>query len=223
MAHMRSTTARSLLPAALSVALLGACTVGGGTVSGPSPSPASPAGSLAPSSGTPSSDAPPASDPGSPTTGPSAPAVTLSQPWATAELVDVATGETFRIADLAGQTLILETMAIWCSSCRAQQDTVYQTLSGVEPGAVAYILIDVDPSETAEALAAYRERNGFTGRYVVASADLARALVADFGDQVLNPPATPMIVVGRDGTVTLTPFGMKSQDDLRTLLDQHGA
>jgi hypothetical protein len=93
----------------------------------------------------------------------------------------------------------------------------------VEPGSVDYILIDVDPSETAEALAAYRERNGFTGRYVVASTELARALVADFGDQVLNPPSTPMVVVGADGTVTLTPFGKKSADDMRTLLSQHGA
>jgi hypothetical protein len=219
-------TVRRLLSVVLIAGLAGACSSPGGapasspaTASDPPPASSQPA-SVGPSvepggagSAPPASGEPAASDA----------AVVLDQAWATAELTDVATGETFRIADLAGTPLIIETMAIWCSSCLAQQGVVYETLAGVEPGSVDYILIDVDPSETADALAAYRERNGFSGRYVVASTELARALVADFGDQVLNPPSTPMVVVGTDGTVTLTPFGKKSADDLRTLLSQHGA
>jgi len=215
-------TARFLVSTALAAVVFGACSGGGGAVPGTNEA-EPPAATLAPPTDAPPSGPPPTGDPGAPATAPTEPAVTLTQPWATADLVDVATGETFRIADLAGRPIVVETMAIWCSSCLAQQGTVYEVLAGVEPGSVDYILIDVDPSETAEALAAYRERNGFTGRYVVATTDLARALVAEFGDQVLNPPSTPMIVVGTDGTVTLTPFGKKSQDDLRTLLDQHGA
>jgi hypothetical protein len=223
---MRSLTARHLLSAVLVIGLAAACSAQGGAssssqvpASDPAPGASQPA-SVGPTTETGGAGSvPPAtSDPG-----PSQPAVVLDQAWATAEVTDVATGETFRIADLAGTPLIIETMAIWCSSCLAQQGVVYETLAGVEPGSVDYILIDVDPSETAEALADYRERNGFTGRYVVASTELARALVADFGDQVLNPPSTPMVVVGTDGTVTLTPFGKKSADDLRTLLSQHGA
>jgi thiol-disulfide isomerase/thioredoxin len=222
---MRSLTVRHALSVMIFALVAAACSAQGGgsgaspaVASGP-PTTSAPASvpSSAESGGSgsapPSTDQPAASDA----------AVVLDQAWATAEVTDVATGETFRIADLAGSPLIIETMAIWCSSCLAQQGVVYDTLADVEPGSVDYILIDVDPSETADALAAYRERNGFTGRYVVASTELARALVADFGDQVLNPPSTPMVVVGTDGTVTLTPFGKKSADDLRTLLSQHGA
>jgi thiol-disulfide isomerase/thioredoxin len=222
-AAMRSTTARFVLSAALAAMVLGACSSGGGAVPATPGLTEPPAATPAPPTDAQPTAAPSSGDPAAPTTAPTAPAVTLTQPWATAELVDVATGETFRIADLAGRPIIVETMAIWCTSCLAQQGTAYEVLAGGEPGAVDYILIDVDPSETADALADYRERNGFTGRYVIASNDLARALVAEFGDQVLNPPVTPMIVIGTDGTVTLTPFGKKSQDDLRTLLDQHGA
>jgi thiol-disulfide isomerase/thioredoxin len=129
-----------------------------------------------------------------------------------AELTDVATGRTFRLADLAGTTVIIETMAIWCSNCLAQQRHVYDALVDLAPAHVAYVVIDVDPNETEAALAQYRDRNGFTGTYVVATRDLARALASEFGDQVLNPPSTPMLLIGSDGRVTLTDYGSKSPE-----------
>jgi thiol-disulfide isomerase/thioredoxin len=136
----------------------------------------------------------------------------------------VASGEEFRIADLAGRPIVIETMAIWCTNCFAQQQHVYEALDELGAGAIEYLLVDVDPSETAEALAAYRDRHGFTGRYVVADQVLARALAAEFGDQVLNPPATPMILIGSDGRVTLTPYGQpKSPDEIVALAREHGA
>ena len=147
----------------------------------------------------------------------------LEQAWATAELTDVATGERFRIADLAGTTVILETMAIWCTKCFAQQGHVYEALGSLGGDRVAYILLDVDPNETADALRQYRRRNGFTGIYAVANREVARALAAEFGDQVLNPPSTPMIVIGTDGRVTLTGFGEKSVDEIVALAREHGA
>lgn len=221
---MRSLTASLILPLAL-VMSLAACSGGGSDPSGepptstptlpPAASPGDP--TIAPTSPSTSGDPTPA-----PTEAPT-PGVTLDQAWATAEVTDVATGETFRIADLAGRPIILETMAIWCSSCFAQQGTVYEVLAERPAGAVEYILVDIDPNESAADLAAYRERHGFTGRYVVASSELARAIVAEFGDRMLSAPSTPLVMIGTDGTVTLTPFGKKSADDLRTLLDQHGA
>ena len=48
-------------------------------------------------------------------------------------------------------------------------------------------------------------------------------LAGDFGDQFLNPPSTPMLIVGTDGTVTQTEFGHKSADELVALVQAHGA
>ncbi len=204
-------------PFILSIALLAtACSSGGSADPATDPPASDPPVSAAPTTG-------PGSTPSSTDGTEPSPAVVLTQPWATAELTDVTTGETFTLADLAGRPIILETMAIWCSSCFAQQGDVYEVLADIAPDSVAYVVLDIDQSESAEALADYRERNGFSGRYVVASRDLARALVDEFGDQMLNPPVTPMVIIGADGTVTLTPFGKKSPDDLRTLLAQHGA
>jgi thiol-disulfide isomerase/thioredoxin len=151
------------------------------------------------------------------------PAVELTQAWATAPLTDVSTGETFRIADLAGKVVILETMAIWCSNCRAQQGDVQTALGQLSADDVVFVVLDVDPNEDGASLAEYRVDNGFEGRYAVAGKDVARALAADFGDQFLNPPSTPMLIIGTDGTVTRTEFGSKSPDEIVALAKAHGA
>ena len=105
----------------------------------------------------------------------------------------------------------------------AQQGDVKAALRVLPPDAVTYIVLDVDPSEDGASLAAYREQNGFPGRYAVAGTAVARALAAEFGDQILNPPSTPIVIMGSDGRVTLTEFGHKSPDELVALATAHGA
>jgi len=157
------------------------------------------------------------------TTGPTISAPVIDAAWAQTELTDAATGQTFRIADLAGKTVIVEPMAIWCVNCLAQQGDVYSALDELDPERVAYVLLDVDPNETEAALADYRSQNGFTGTYAIAGRETARALAEDFGDQVLNPPSTPMILIGTDGRVTFTEFGHKSPETIIQLARDHGA
>jgi thiol-disulfide isomerase/thioredoxin len=149
--------------------------------------------------------------------------VAVAPAWATTALVDVATGESFQIADLAGKVVIVETMAIWCTNCRSQQHSVEGALARLPADRVVYVILDVDPNEDAASLAAYRTQQGFTGRYVIAPAAVARALADDFSDQFLSPPSTPIAVVGADGTVTRTDFGQKSSDDIVALALAAGA
>lgn len=218
--------AATLLAAAV---LAAACSgTGGGAGAGPSGEPSPIATPTAPASVAPSETAPSAPPVGpsgspAPATASPAPAVVLDQAWATAPLVDVATGESFRIADHAGSVIVIETMAIWCTNCRAQQHDVETALERLPADRVTYVVLDIEPSEAASSLAVYRERNGFTGRYAIAGRDVARALAAEFGDQVLNPPLTPMIVIGTDGRVTFTEFGNKSPDEVVALAEAHGA
>ncbi len=224
---MGAMTPSRRLPALLSIALLAAACSSGGALPDPGePSPGSAGGPPAASSGAPSgaaSGAASASTAPSPDANPTAPAPVLAQAWATAELTDVATGDSFTLAGLAGRTIILEPMAIWCSTCFAQQGHVYEALAELDPDRVTYVLIDVDASETPEALGAYRERHGFTGTYAVATRDMARALIEEFGDQVVNPPSAPMVLIAADGRVTLAPFGQKSATEIVELARQHGA
>jgi len=153
-----------------------------------------------------------------------APGIVLTQPWATASLTDVASGATFRIADLAGKVIFIETMAIWCTNCRAQQADAWRAIQELDDPNIAYVVLDTEASESAAELAAYERKRGWDAfTYAISPTEVSRALAAEFGDFVLNAPSTPIIVIGTDGTVTLTDFGHKSTDDLIALARRLGA
>src|SRR5687768_14801097 len=144
--------------------------------------------------------------------------VATSEPWRTLPLEDVRTGETFRIADLEGKLVAMEPMAIWCSNCRIQQQEAVAAIADVDSDELVYIGIDVDPNERARALARYSRDEGFDWPFVVASRDLARSLAESFGDRVLSPPSTPLILVGPEGDVLDVHFGIRRADELADAL-----
>ncbi len=152
---------------------------------------------------------------GAPTT------ATGSEPWRTAALLDVATGQAFHIGDLQGKVVVIEAMAIWCVNCRAQQHEAQAALARVNSADVVYISLDVDPNERAQDLAEYARREGFAWRFVVAPPEVSRSLAATFGDQILSPPATPLVVLGPEGEVIEKHIGIKSAADLAALLEEH--
>ena len=144
-----------------------------------------------------------------------------SETWRTASLRDVVTGDEFRINDLQGKVVAIESMAIWCINCRQQQGQAQAAITQVASPKVVYISLDVDPNERDADLAAYARREGFTWRFVVASPEVSRSLAATFGDQILSPPATPLVVLGPDGELIEKHIGIKGADDLAALLKEH--
>ena len=139
--------------------------------------------------------------------------------WFTVQLTEVTTGDMFTIADLKGKVVLVENMAIWCPTCQRQQQQVLalHAMLAAADGLVS-LTLDVDPNEDAAALKAYIAKNGFTGLYAVAPADVARAIGQQLGDQFLNPPAAPMFVIDRQGQVHPLPFGVKSAEKLAEAL-----
>jgi len=120
-----------------------------------------------------------------------------ADPLLAAELVDVRSGEAFTLGALAAEgPVLVETMAIWCTTCLQQQRQVVQAHELAEFQSVG---IDVDPNERSEDLAAYAEREGFGWRFVKADAALVDLLADRFGFAVSNPPSTPTFVVSTDG------------------------
>ncbi len=211
--------ARAGLPALVVVLLLTACT---GAAERTTPNP----GDADRSPAIPTADRPsqtPATS-AAPPSGSGPAAVVVDRPWATATLTDVATDKPFRITDIvgSGKVVFLETMAIWCSNCRAQQIEATVAFKELDPERVEWVVIDVESSETAEALAAYREQNRFPFTYSIADVAFARALVADFGEIVLSPPSVNIIVIGTDGRITAL-RGHKNAEELRRLAAEHGA
>lgn len=138
-------------------------------------------------------------------------------------LTDARTGQPFELADLSDRVVFVETMAVWCTNCKAQQGAAREAMATLDPARVVWIVLDVDPGEDARTLARYADENAFPFTYALAGADLSRDLADAFGAQVLSPPATPIIVLAPDGRVTLTEFGHKDAARLAELAREHGA
>lgn len=141
--------------------------------------------------------------------------------WRSATLRDVLTGEEFRIDDLRGKVVAIEAMAVWCVTCRFQQRESQAALDELASSDVVYISLDVDPNEREIDLAEYARREGFDWRFVVASPEVSRSLVATFGDQILSPPATPLVVLDPSGAVVAQHIGITGGSRLVALFKEH--
>jgi hypothetical protein len=149
----------------------------------------------------------------------------MAPAWFSVPLVDVHTGTSFTIDELKGQVVLVETMAVWCSNCLRQQREV-QTLHAAlgERDDFISIALDIDPNENAEILRNFAEGNGFDWLYAVAPVEVASQFGELYGQQFLNPPSTPILLIDRHGEVHTLPFGIKSAGELResveSLLEQ---
>lgn len=135
--------------------------------------------------------------------------------WFEIPLTDVNSGESFTVDDFQGEVVLLETMAIWCSNCLKQQKQVkalHERLGSSRD--LVSIGLDIDPNEEAPALKSYVEQRGFDWIYAISPAELSRTLAESYGDQFLNPPSTPILIIDRHGEVHPLRFGIKNADEL---------
>ena len=139
----------------------------------------------------------------------------MAPAWFTASLPNVRTGETFTVADYKGKVVLVETLAMWCSNCLKQQQQVQalHDLVGERDDFIS-LGVDIDPNENVDVLAGYIDKNGFDWLYTVAPAKVAREIGQLYGDQFLNPPSTPMLIIDRHGEVHPLSFGIKSAESL---------
>jgi hypothetical protein len=142
--------------------------------------------------------------------------------WLTSELVEARTGESFEIADYRGKVVLVETLAMWCSNCIKQQGQVaaLHDLLGQRDDFIS-LGLDIDPNEDRAALKRYIEERGFGWQYAIAPVEVAREIGQLYGDQFLNPPSTPMLIIDRDGQVHPLPFGIKDAGSLLEALQPY--
>ncbi len=148
---------------------------------------------------------------------------TMATPaWFNAKLTDVNTGQSFKIADLKGKVVLVETMAVWCSNCLKQQNEVkaLHAQLGKRDDFVS-LALDIDPNESDSALKAHATNRGFDWMYTVTPAEVAREIGQLYGAQFLNPPSTPMLIIDRQGKAHPLPFGIKSGNDLKVALEPY--
>lgn len=135
-------------------------------------------------------------------------------------LTNVNTGESFKISDFAGKVVLIENLAMWCPSCKKQQEQVkmLNEALGMHSDLIS-IGFDVDPNENAADLKKYTDSNGFEWVYAVPPQEVLNEISKLYGANFLNPPSTPIFIIDRKGGVHPMPFGIKSADDLKKFID----
>ena len=155
--------------------------------------------------------------------GTAAPDAMMDAPaWYGAAFTDASTGKSFNIHDLKGKVVLVETMAVWCTTCKQQQDNIkaFHAQLGMKDDFVT-ISLDIDPNENLDTLKTYVTKTGFDWMYAVSPMDASREIAKLYGDQFLNPPSTPILIIDRKGVAHPLPFGVKSADDLLKAADMY--
>ncbi len=140
--------------------------------------------------------------------------------WMTSDLTDACTGETFALADFAGKTLFIESMATWCTNCHAQLTRVKEAVAQVpedQRDDIVFVALSSEVDLPREALAEYAASNDFPFIFAVIPADMLRTMAEDLGQEVAVPPATPHLIVAPDGTIGEMRTGSSSPEDLLAL------
>jgi thiol-disulfide isomerase/thioredoxin len=148
-----------------------------------------------------------------------APTAAAKPDWFNIEMTDVLTGQTFAINDFAGKVVLVEAMAEWCPTCIEQQREVQKLHDLLGNSDVVSVSLDIDVHEDGPSLKEYATALGHDWHYAVAPLEVARALGNLYSAEYLNPPYSPMLLIGRDGVATSLPYGVKTADYLNTTLE----
>ena len=141
--------------------------------------------------------------------------------WQLTALTNARTGETFRLADFTGKTVYVEPFATWFTTCKRQ----FGNLQTVQPQLgddVVLVALSVETNIGDKALADYAADTGFDLVYAVMTPDMLKALAAQFGQTIGNPPAAPHFLIRPDGSTTDLFTGVKLPEDILAMIEAAG-
>ena len=137
--------------------------------------------------------------------------------WRDAEVEDVLTGNKIKISDY-NRPVILESFAVWCPTCKKQQDKIKELHEDIGDEAIS-ISFDTDPNEDASQVISHANRHGFDWIFVVSPTEVTKSLINEFGIGVVNAPSAPVVIVCPDGQANFLKSGVKSADEIKQELN----
>jgi thiol-disulfide isomerase/thioredoxin len=140
--------------------------------------------------------------------------VSACEDWKCEDLVDVLTGETYKIEDFSGQTILVESFAVWCPTCLKQQLKMKELLES-EGDEIVHISLDTDPNEEGSLVKEHAEKNGLNWKFSVSPIEITKKMIEEFGIGVVNAPSAPVILVCADQSTRLLEKGVKSAQELK--------
>ncbi|MBR9706814.1 MAG: redoxin family protein [Candidatus Diapherotrites archaeon] len=124
--------------------------------------------------------------------------------WKDVSLKDLRTGSTFKVSDFNDKPILMESFAVWCPTCTAQQN-VFKQVKTVNGHEVVHISLDTDPNESEQKVLDHLTRNGFDWLYAIPPASLTQELIDEFGLPIVNATSAPVVIIcpGTPQTATL--------------------
>ena len=132
--------------------------------------------------------------------------------WKDVALTDILTGQEYKISDYEDKVVVLETFAVWCPTCRKQQEEIKELIESGDDS--IHISLDIDPNEDEEKVENHANKNEFGWIFSVAPVSLTKDLIEEFGPTVANAPQAPTIIICPGGSAQLLKNGVKSADEL---------
>jgi len=86
---------------------------------------------------------------------------------------------------------------------------------------ILFVSVDVDPNENEEILKRYVENNGFNWPFVAPGSEFSQNLSLLTSKMVLDPTATPVIIVDPNGKLHMLAGEIKSSSFLLTEINKH--
>lgn len=114
-------------------------------------------------------------------------------------------GETFRLADYKGKVVVLDLWATWCPPCREEIPHLIELSKEYKDQGVEVIGLDVDQTETVEAIREFADEFGINYKLGYAEQDFALALMNG------NTAIPQTFVISRDGRILNRFIGFSSQ------------
>ena len=132
--------------------------------------------------------------------------------WKEIVLKDISSGEMFKINDFEGKVVLLESFAVWCPTCKKQQDEIKEFHESNRE--VVSISLDTDPNEDEENVVEHLERYGYDWRFAVSPVEITQSLITEFGSGVVNAPNAPIVMICEDQNSRFLPSGLKDVEEL---------
>jgi len=135
--------------------------------------------------------------------------------WQEIPLRNVNNGKEFTLSDFE-EPVLLESFAVWCPTCTKQQK-ILKEYKETRTNFVS-VSLNTDPNEDESLVREHAQNNGFDWYYSVSPAELTKSLIDEFGFQVVNAPAVPMVLLCPNGKTELFAGGVKDNSELTTIL-----
>lgn len=133
--------------------------------------------------------------------------------WREIEIQNVITNEKLIINDIQ-KPIILESFAVWCPTCKKQQEEIKELHEEIGDEIIS-ISLDTDPNEDKEQVINHLTRYGFDWTFVIAPKELTKSLIDEFGVGIVNAPQAPIVIICQNKEVKFLGRGVKSSEELK--------